>query len=150
MGCLRKLQKAGTHSPSVYWLARTSKKLLSIQARKSLLSSMPHGAATARVWLQSGTNLVRSSLVMTALLLPRWIPLLTKLKLLKFFPSGSDKVMDYNGDRTMEAMAEFVESNGEKVSEEAEEEFDEEQVAEDEDDELPEEQGKKTDGKDEL
>ena len=33
--------------------------------------------------------------------------------------------MDYNGDRTMEAMAEFVESNGEKVSEEAEEEFDE-------------------------
>merc|ERR1739838_666242 len=58
---------------------------------------------------------------------------------LKFFPSGSDKVMDYNGDRTMEAMAEFVESNGEK-----------EQVAEDEDDELPEEQGKKTDGKDEL
>merc|ERR1739838_964656 len=69
---------------------------------------------------------------------------------LKFFPSGSDKVMDYNGDRTMEAMAELVESNGEKVSEEAEEEFDEEQVAEDEDDELPEEQGKKTDGKDEL
>merc|ERR1739838_1159002 len=68
----------------------------------------------------------------------------------KFFPSGSDKVMDYNGDRTMEAMAEFVESNGEKVSEEAEEEFDEEQVAEDEDDELPEERGKKTDGKDEL
>merc|ERR1739838_357088 len=45
---------------------------------------MPHGAATARVWLQSGTNLVRSSLAMTALLLPRWIPLLTKLKLLKF------------------------------------------------------------------
>merc|ERR1739838_1135714 len=82
--CLRKLQKAGTHSPSVYWLARTSKKLLSIQARKSLLSSMPHGAATARVWLQSGTTLVRSSLAMTALLLPRWIPLLTKLKLLKF------------------------------------------------------------------
>jgi len=33
---------------------------------------------------------------------------------LKFFPSGSDKVVDYNGDRTLDAMVEFVNSNGEK------------------------------------
>jgi len=36
---------------------------------------------------------------------------------LKFFPSGSDKVVDYNGDRSLEAMAEFVASNGEKGNE---------------------------------
>lgn len=69
---------------------------------------------------------------------------------LKFFPSGSDKVVDYNGDRTLEAMAEFVASNGEKVSEDADEEFDEEMVPEDEDDELPEEQEQESQGKDEL
>jgi len=68
---------------------------------------------------------------------------------LKFFPSGSDKVVDYNGDRTLDAMVEFVNSNGEKVSD-ADEELDEEVVPEDDDDELPDEQQKETHGKDEL
>jgi len=68
---------------------------------------------------------------------------------LKYFPSGSDKVVDYNGDRTLDAMAAFVTSNGEKVSE-ADEELDEEVVPEDEDDELPVEQEQENKGKDEL
>nr|CAB3243667.1 protein disulfide-isomerase 2 [Phallusia mammillata] len=44
---------------------------------------------------------------------------------LKFFPSGSDKILDYEGDRTVDAMAEYVESNGEKVSGGGEEESEE-------------------------
>merc|ERR1712096_579807 len=31
---------------------------------------------------------------------------------LKFFPSGGDKVVDYSGDREVEAMEKFVKSNG--------------------------------------
>jgi len=68
---------------------------------------------------------------------------------LKFFPSGSDKVLDYSGERTLDAMTEYVKSNGEKVSD-ADEELDEEVVPEDDDDELPDEKQKENQGKDEL
>jgi len=44
---------------------------------------------------------------------------------LKFFPSGSDKVVDYSGDREVEAMEKFVKSNGADVSADVDEEFDE-------------------------
>jgi len=59
---------------------------------------------------------------------------------LKFFPSGSDKVVDYSGDREVEAMEKFVKSNGADVSEAVDEEFDEEDIEEDGDDEVPDEE----------
>ena len=32
--------------------------------------------------------------------------------ILRFFPENSDEVIDYNGERTLEAMIKFIESNG--------------------------------------
>jgi len=62
-----------------------------------------------------------------------------------FFPKfdplkGGDKVVDYSGDREVEAMEKFVKSNGADVSEPVDEEFDEEDIEEDGDDELPDEE----------
>jgi protein disulfide-isomerase A1 len=55
---------------------------------------------------------------------------------LKFRPAGSSEFVDYNGDRSLESLVEFVESNkvskGEKVvarDEAAEEEWEEEDDA---------------------
>jgi len=54
---------------------------------------------------------------------------------LKYFPSGSSEVVDYNGERTMEAMHQFVESNGTVGAGDDEEDFDEEELDEDDYDE---------------
>jgi len=31
---------------------------------------------------------------------------------IKLFPKGSDEIIDYNGERTLEALARFIDSNG--------------------------------------
>jgi len=33
-------------------------------------------------------------------------------QLLNFFPKGSDEIIDSNGERTLEALARFIDSNG--------------------------------------
>jgi len=71
---------------------------------------------------------------------------------LKFFPSGSDEIIDYNGERTMEAMHKFVESNGTVGAGEDEEDLEEEELdEEDYDEELGDEELEEADfPKDEL
>uniref|UniRef100_H2ZN92 protein disulfide-isomerase n=1 Tax=Ciona savignyi TaxID=51511 RepID=H2ZN92_CIOSA len=77
---------------------------------------------------------------------------------LKFFPAVGDdeeqRVIDYDGDRTVDAMAAFIDSNGEKVSESEGdgelEEVDEGDLEEEMDDSLPEEVDSEVGGKDEL
>jgi protein disulfide-isomerase A1 len=54
------------------------------------------------------------------------------------FPKGSDQVIDYNGERTLEAMAKFVETNG-KEGNKAEEAADKADDGEDEHDHAKEE-----------
>jgi protein disulfide-isomerase A1 len=41
---------------------------------------------------------------------------------LKFFPKGSDEVVDYSGERTLEALIKFIESGGQQAAGEAAEE----------------------------
>ncbi|CAK8695988.1 unnamed protein product [Clavelina lepadiformis] len=72
---------------------------------------------------------------------------------LKFFPSGEhEQALDYNGERSLDAMVEYVESNGVKVSEDVgdEEEIEEEMLDGEFGDELPEEVEAEMAGKDEL
>jgi len=49
---------------------------------------------------------------------------------LKYFPSGSSEIVDYNGERTLEAMHKFVDSNG-TVGAGEDEDLDEEELDED-------------------
>jgi len=72
---------------------------------------------------------------------------------LKYFPQGSSEIVDYNGERTLEAMHKFVDSNG-TVGAGDDEDLDEEELDEDDydEDELGDEDLDEADfqGKDEL
>jgi len=56
---------------------------------------------------------------------------------LKFFPKGSQEVIDYNGERTLEALTKFVESGGEEGAAPDEEELEEVEEEEEESEDIP-------------
>lgn len=58
---------------------------------------------------------------------------------IKLFPKGSDEVIDYSGERTLEAMAKFVESNGKEGGKASEAEAGQEEEGEDSEEEPREE-----------
>lgn len=84
--------------------------------------------------MDSTANEVEDVKVSTATTHPMLTPLLLQIQsfpTIKFFPAGSNKVIDYTGERTLEGFKKFLESGGkdgaglsdtEKAAQEAEEE----------------------------
>jgi len=56
---------------------------------------------------------------------------------IKYFPAGSDKVVDYNGERTLDGFKKFLDSEGKEGAGVAEEDEEDEDEGADEEDEAP-------------
>merc|ERR1712004_236592 len=132
-----KLNQKRTTNQSLSSPDPTLKKPSTPRTNPFSLNSMPHGAATANLSPQSGTNSVklpdRDDIVIAksdATANEFDGVEVSGFPTLKYFPKGERKIVDYSGGRDLESLKKFVETNGGEDAAEEEEDDTEEEVEE--------------------